>query len=108
MFNTMYGLTPLEQKALNNSWAKVFAEDVFPAIDEERFACLHSDKASRPNSPVNVIVGALIIQALFGYSETRCLKTSSLIQGSRWRYIRQILRNSLLVTELCHVSAFAA
>ncbi len=30
-------LTPREQKALEKSWAKVFAEDLFPAIDEEPF-----------------------------------------------------------------------
>lgn len=40
----------------------------FPAIDEERFSVLYSDKASRPNTPVNVIVGASIIKELFDYS----------------------------------------
>ena len=35
IFDTMCSLTPREKKALENSWAKVFAEDVFPAIDEE-------------------------------------------------------------------------
>lgn len=36
-------LTLREQKALENSWAKIFAEDIFPAIDEERFRILYSD-----------------------------------------------------------------
>ena len=34
-------------------------------IDEARFECLYSDKASRPNTPVNVIIDALIIKELF-------------------------------------------
>ena len=63
------GLTAREQKALEKSWAKVFSDEIFPLIDESRFAVLYSDKASRPNAPVNVIVGALIIKELFDYSD---------------------------------------
>ena len=62
-------LTAREQKALDKSWAKIFADEIFPAIDEKRFSVLYSDKASRPNTPVNVIVGALIIKELFDYSD---------------------------------------
>ena len=58
-------LTARERNALEKSWAKIFADDSFPAIDEERFSVLYSDKASRPNTPVNVIIGALIIKELF-------------------------------------------
>lgn len=54
---------------LEKSWAKIFSDEIFPAIDEERFSVLYSDKASRPNTPVNVIVGALIIKELFDYSD---------------------------------------
>lgn len=63
------GLTAREQKALEKSWAKVFADEIFPAIDEKRFSVLYSNKASRPNTPINVIVGALIIKELFDYSD---------------------------------------
>ena len=62
-------LTERERKALEKSWAKVFADEIFPAIDEERFSVLYSDKVSRPNAPVNVIIGALIIKELFDYSD---------------------------------------
>ena len=58
------GLTFREQKALEHSWAKVFAEDIFPAINEEPFRVLYSSNASRPNTPVNVCIGALIIKEL--------------------------------------------
>ena len=30
--DTLYGLTPREQKALQNSWAKVFAEDMMNSV----------------------------------------------------------------------------
>ena len=62
-------LTARERNALEKSWAKIFADEIFPAIDEERFSVLYSDKASRPNAPVNVIIGALIIKELFDYSD---------------------------------------
>lgn len=68
-FDSFINLTQREQKALQNSWAKVFAEEVFPKINEAPFAVLYSDKASRPNTPINVIVGACIIKELFDYSD---------------------------------------
>lgn len=67
--DSLYGLTPRELKALEKSWAKVFADDVFPMIDEERFRVLYSDKASRPCTPVNVVVGALVLKELFDLSD---------------------------------------
>ena len=63
------GLTSREQRALEKSWAKVFADELFPAIDEKKFSVLYSNPASRPNTPVNVIVGALIIKEMFDYSD---------------------------------------
>ena len=67
--DSLFSLTEREKKALEKSWAKIFADEIFPAIDEERFSVLYSEKASRPNTPVNVIVGALIIKELFDYSD---------------------------------------
>ena len=64
-----WGLTERERRALEGSWAQVFAERVFPAIDESRFEALYGGRASRPNTPANVVVGALIIKELFGYSD---------------------------------------
>lgn len=62
--NTLWGLTTREQKMLDRSWATQFADRIFPLINEEPFAVLYSDKASRPNTPVNVIIGALILKEL--------------------------------------------
>lgn len=52
-------LTSREQKARENSWAKIFAEDIFPSIEEERFRVIYSDRAqSKFNTPVNICIGA--------------------------------------------------
>ena len=82
--DSLWGLTPREKKALEHSWAKPFAEEIFPAIDEERFSVLYSDKASRPNTPVNVIVGALIIKELFNLSDDEVVE--NLMLDPRYQY----------------------
>ena len=58
-----------EKRFLEKSWAKVFAEDIFPAIDEAPFAPMYSSVDSRPNTPVNVTVGALLLKELNGMSD---------------------------------------
>ena len=69
IFDRSLRLTERERKCLEKSWAKVFSDEIFPAIDEERFRVLYSENASRPNTPVNIIVGALIIKELFDLSD---------------------------------------
>ena len=51
------------QKIIQKSWAGDFSDIVFPAINEDRFAVLYSDNpSSRPNTPVNIIIGALMLK----------------------------------------------
>ncbi len=79
-------LTERERKALEKSWAKIFADEIFPAIDEERFSVLYSDKASRPNAPVNVIIGALIIEEVTEYQLfVRCLSDQTVVENEKRR-----------------------
>ena len=67
--------TPRTQKMIQNSWCKDFADIVFPAIDEQRFSVLYSgNSASRPNTPVNVIIGALILKENGGLSDDELLE----------------------------------
>ena len=67
--DTLFEMTPREIKNLKESWAGVFAEHIFPAIDEEPFAVLYSDNPSRPNTPVNILVGAHLIKELLDLSD---------------------------------------
>lgn len=62
-------LTNREKKFLEKSWAKPFADEIFPAINEDMFSVLYSDKASRPNTPVNVIIGSLIIKEMLNMTD---------------------------------------
>ena len=51
--DSFMNLTERERKALENSWAKIFDDEIFPAIDEERFSVLYSDKALRKRFTLN-------------------------------------------------------
>ncbi len=82
--DTYNGLTSREQKALEHSWVKTFAEDIFPSIDEEPFAVLYSSNASRPNTPVNVCIGSLIIKEIFGISDDEIVE--NLVLDPRYQY----------------------
>lgn len=84
-FDKVYNLTSRERKALENSWAKIFADEVFPSIDEERFRVLYSNRTqSRFNTPVNVIVGALIIKEMFQISDDEVVE--NLMLDPRYQY----------------------
>ena len=58
-----------QRKRLQASWAPVFFEYCFRQIDEEIFAVLYTDEPSRPNVPVNVLVGLEILKSGLGWSD---------------------------------------
>jgi len=68
MFDRCGNMTDREKYMLVNSWAAVFANEIFPAINEQRFNVLYANKG-RPNTPVNVNVGALIIKDILGLTD---------------------------------------
>lgn len=82
--DSTFNLTTREQKFLDKSWAKIFSEKIFPAIKEEDFSVLYSNKASRPNTPVNVIVGALILKEILGNTDDELVQ--ALMFDIRYQY----------------------
>ncbi len=61
-FSTQNSLTKRQQILWENSVEHKFFEVVFTSIDESIFKVLYSKKKSRPNVPVNQLVGALILK----------------------------------------------
>ena len=84
LFDPLTTMTEREKKFLDRSWAKYFAEFIFPKIDEIPYAVLYSDKDSRPNTPVNVQIGALLIKELTNLSDDELLE--SLMFDIRFQY----------------------
>lgn len=77
IFNSMTQLTEREKQKLNRSWAKTFSEKIFPAIDEKPFEVLYSDRPSRSNTPVNIIIGALILKEILGMTDEELVDSLS-------------------------------
>lgn len=84
LFDSYENLTEREKKFLNQSWAKYFAEYIFPKIDEIPYAVLYSGKDSRPNTPVNIQVGALILKEFLSLSDEELL--TALMFDIRFQY----------------------
>lgn len=73
--DSTYQLTDRERRFLEKSWGTYFADHVFPYIDEQMFSVLYSDnKASRPNTPVNVLFGANILKENFGQTDDEIIE----------------------------------
>ena len=65
----MLTLNDREREVLNSSWAKNFSETIFPRINEHLFEDLYSRESISPSNPVNVTVGALILQEIWDLTD---------------------------------------
>ncbi len=61
-------LSKKKQNLWDNSNESHFFKEVFCKIDESIFSVLYSTKKSRPNTPVNQMVGALILKHLYNWT----------------------------------------
>jgi hypothetical protein len=83
--DSLLSLTEREKKYLQDSWAEPFSKKIFPYITEDRFSVLYSaNPASRPNNPVNVYFGLLILREIFNQSDEEAL--DSLLFDIRYQY----------------------
>ena len=56
-------------KHLRSSWAETFRQEVFARIPEDIFQVLYATGPSRPNVPVNLLVGLEILKEWRGWSD---------------------------------------
>ena len=56
-------------KHLQSSWAETFRKEVFSRIPEDVFQVLYDSGPSRPNVPVNILVGLEILKEWRGWSD---------------------------------------
>lgn len=69
LLSDLDALPPKLKARLEASWAGTFYREVFVRLEEKPFAVLYSDEASRPNIPINVLVGLETLKAGFGWSD---------------------------------------
>jgi hypothetical protein len=61
-------------KRLQKSWAEVFQQRALPLIDEESFAPLFCDDNGRPNKPVPIVFGVLLLKEMFSLTDEEALE----------------------------------
>jgi len=69
LLSDLDALPPKLKARLEASWAGTFYREIFVRLDEKPFAVLYSDEASRPNIPINVLVGLETLKSGFGWSD---------------------------------------
>ncbi len=69
LFDTVEQLPKKVHQRLEASWAGTFYREFFCRIDESPFAVLYVDRPSRPNTPINMLVGAETLKSGFGWSD---------------------------------------
>ena len=62
-------LPPKLRKRLDTSWSGAFYREFFCRLDETPFSILYADCPSRPNIPVNVLVGLEYLKAGNGWTD---------------------------------------
>ncbi len=75
MFDHPNILLKRQSQALEQSWARFFSAEIFPLIDEKPFSVLYGPNNSRPNTPVNLMVGGFLLKALFGLNDEEFLES---------------------------------
>ena len=71
LFGVTRTLSLRQIKMWENSVEHTFFQNIFSQIDETSFRVLYSDKKSRPNVPINQLVGSLILKHLFNWTYER-------------------------------------
>lgn len=69
LFDTVNQMPPVMRRRLEGSWAEIFYREIFCKIDESIFQVLYSEKYSRPNTPVNILVGAELLKSWFRWTD---------------------------------------
>ena len=68
-------LIPREKRArIDATWARAFREQALPLIEEAPFAPLFHEGNGRPNAPVQVVVGTLILKEMFDLTDMEALE----------------------------------
>ena len=70
MASSFYWMKEEYRQILANGWPGCFRKNITEKIDEVPYAVLYSDLPSRPNAPIRVQIGMMLLEVLFGMTET--------------------------------------
>lgn len=72
LFRDIASLLPARKQKLYdsaNGWHNVFNREIISRIDERPYAVLYSEKMGRPNAPVRILIGMMILKEGNGWSD---------------------------------------
>ena len=70
MASSFYWMKEEHRQILANGWPGCFRKNITEKIDEVPYAVLYSDLPSRPNSPIRVQIGMMLLEVMFSMTET--------------------------------------
>ena len=73
IFESSYLVPRKKAERLSKSWAEPFRAYALPLIDEEQFASLYCQDNGRPNQPVQIVFGTLILKEMFNLTDQEAL-----------------------------------
>jgi Transposase DDE domain/Transposase domain (DUF772) len=68
------GLSRYQQRRLVDSWAVMFREKILPLLREEDFAHFYHESTGAPNTPVQIVLGILLLKEMFDLSDPEALE----------------------------------
>jgi len=74
LFGMDYFLPPAKAQRLESSWADAFRRRALPLIDEDLFAPLYCEDNGRPNRPVEIVFGVLLLKEMFNLTDLEALE----------------------------------
>jgi hypothetical protein len=69
LFESQFQLSARKRERLEHTWAQLFRERCLPLINEDLFCALYCEDNGAPCKSVRLIVGTLILQALFDQTD---------------------------------------
>jgi len=84
LFQSSSLVPPEKARRLEKSWANAFGEKALPLIDEEPFAVMYCEDNGRPNTPVEIVLGVLILKEMFNLTDLETL--DQLEFNLQWHY----------------------
>jgi len=73
LFTSLRLLPENRQRQLENDWPGAFVEHVLPLIDESKFRHFYHERFGRPNKPVKLVVGVLVLKEMFNLTDEEAL-----------------------------------
>ena len=84
LFATSNLIPRAKAKRLEKSWAEAFRGRALPLIDENLFAPMYCDDNGRPNTPVQIVFGVLLLKEMFNLTDDDAL--NQLEYNLQWQH----------------------